>query len=295
MSESNLTVTSLTDEILDNVHGFTRHQEQRTSLLNSIDADDLSFVCTNMAKISAGTVEIEDELVAVATVDETNSIVTIEPWGRGYGGTTATSHSANARITSAPLYPRQRVRNAIYGVLRETFPQIFSVNETLLDGSAVRTNYTMPSDCWHVLSVETKLYGSSLMWVPVPRWRQNKRLSTVELEVIGPIVVGSDRVRVQYIRTPPSTIGSTDDLTTYGYDFQVRDVIVLGATAKLLAATEPARVQVESMVAHGRAEAVPAGSATQAAKFLYQMFQKRVADEAAQLQMRYPMQPHRTR
>lgn len=295
MSETPLSVASLVDEVLDSVHGYSRHQEQRTSLAGAIDSDDLSLAVNDIGQISKGIIEVEDELMQVATVDSSNNVVAIEPWGRAQSGTTAVSHPANVRVTGAPLFPRQRVRNAIYGVLRETFPNIFAVASTLLDGSSVVTNFALPSDCYHVLAVENHLLGPSGQWIPVKRWRQNKQPTTVELEVLSPVAVGTGRVRVAYIRTPPSSFTATDDLTTFGYDYQIRDLIILGATAKLVAFLEPARVQTESMVAAGRSEAVPAGAATSASKMLYSLYQKRVEDERQQLLMRHPMQPHMLR
>lgn len=295
MSETPLSIASLTDEVLDSVHGYSRHQEQRTSLTTSIDSDDLTLQVNDISQISKGLVEVDDELMQVATVDASNNVVTIEPWGRAQSGTTATSHLSGVRVTGAPLFPRQRVRNAIYGVLRETFPAIFAVSSTLIDGSAVVTNNVMPSDCYQVLSVENHLIGPSGMWMPVKRWRMNKQPSAIELEVLSPVAVGTSRVRVNYIRTPPASFTSSDDLLDFGYDYQVRDLIVMGATAKLVAFLETSRVQVESMVAAGRADAVPAGAATAASKMLYSLYQKRVEDERIQLLGRHPLQLHMTR
>lgn len=295
MTEASLTITSLVDEVLDTVHGYSRHQDPVTALNGSMTSSETSCTVHDPELVGSGLLEVEDELMVVKEVDTSNGLVTLQPWGRAQSGTTAVSHADNARVTAAPSYPRQRVRNAIYGVLREIFPRVFGVSSTLLDGSATQVNFALPDDAWHVLRVETKLQGASQSWVPVPRWRQNKQTSTVALEVIGPVVVGTDRVRVQYVIKPPTTLASADDLTSIGYDYQIRDLVVLGATAKLLAFTESSRVQVDSMVAHGRAEAVPAGSATAAARFLYQMYQKRVEDEAAQLLLRYPPQIHNTR
>ena len=295
MTETPLTIPSLVDEVLDTIHGYSRHQEQRTSLTTAIDSSQLALVVNDISQVSKGLVEVEDELMQVANVDQANNVITIQPWGRGQSGTTAASHSADVRVTGVPLFPRQRVRNAIYGVLREVFPYVYAVTATTFNGSAVQTNYAMPADCYHVLKVENRLLGPSGMWIPVKRWRQNKTATAVEIEIISPVAIGTGRVRVQYVRTPPTAFSASDDLSSFGYDYQLRDLIVLGATAKLLAFTESARVQTESMVAQGRAEGVPAGSATAAAKMLYSLYQKRIEDERQQLQLRYPIQNHFTR
>ncbi len=293
MTEAPLTLASLVDEVIDAAQGYVRGQDAVTSLSAGIGASDLSFTPTGT--VSVGPVEIDDELIQVSTVDGSSGQAVIEPWGRGTGGTIAAAHNAGAKVTVNPLYPRQRVRNTIYGVLREIFPDVYAVADYIIDGSPTRTNFTMPGNCWDVLRVETKLLGPSQMWTGVPRWRQNKRASTVELEVVGPVVVGTGRVRVQYRTTPPASLGDADDLTVYGYDYQIRDLIVLGATARLMAYTETSRVQVQSMEASGRAENVQSGTAATLSRLLDQRFRVRVDTERARLQLRYPMQPHFTR
>jgi hypothetical protein len=103
-------------------------------------------------------------------------------------------------------------------------------------------------------------------------------------------------VRVIYARTPPGQLALADDLeTTYGFTPSHRGVFVMGAVARLLMYTEASRIQASTVEAHNRSEAVPAGSATSAARFAYQMFRQRLDDEALQLQLRYPVTTHFTR
>lgn len=292
MSETPLTITSLVDEVLDTVQGYSRHQEQRTSLTAGIDSDDLTLTVSDISQVSKGMLEIEDEVVQVASVDSTTNVVTLEPWGRGQSGTTAASHSGGVRVTSSPLFPRQRVRNQIFGVLREIFPAVYAVASVLDSASPVVTHYALPVDCYQVLSVENLMIGPTHEWVPVKRWRENKQPTTVELEVLSPLAVGSNRLRINYIKVPPASFTDSDDLATFGYDYQVRDLIVIGAVARLVAFLEPARVQVDTAVAMGRGEAVPPGSAVQASKMLYSLFRQRVEDERQQMLIRHPIQSH---
>lgn len=82
---------------------------------------------------------------------------------------------------------------------------------------------------------------------------------------------------------------------SYGYERQTRDLIVLGVTARMMAYTEPARIQAQSLESHGRSEAVPAGAAQTLSRYLYQLFQQRLDDERRDLALRHPPQPHFTR
>jgi hypothetical protein len=294
-SEPSLTVTSLVDEILDVLHGYNRQQDQRTSLSSAITAADLGFAVQDSGALSRGVVEIDDELVYVTQVDTATGMATIAPWGRGQSSTTAATHAAGAKVTQSPLYPRQRVASAVYGLLREIFPEVFAVGQSSLDINPVRTHYAMPGDCYHVLKVEWLSPGPTGLWVPASRWRQNKPATSVELELLSAAWPGLDRGRVTYMRIPPATIAGSDDLVSYGYERQVRDLIVLGVTARMMAYTEPARVQAQSLESHGRSEAVPAGAAQTLSRYLYQLFQQRLDDERKRLALRHPPQPHFTR
>lgn len=294
-AEPALTVASLVDEIQDALHGYVRVQDQSTSLTADISAGALEFAVDAPSLLSRGAVQIGDELVSVERVDTSTGMVLIAPWGRAQSGSLAAAHVAGSRVTQSPLFPRQRIASAIYGVLREIYPDIYAVGETRLDINPTRTNYELPYDCWHVMHVEWLLPGPTGLWAPAGRWRQNKTAGTVELELLSPAWPGDGRARVRYMRVPPTQVQGTDNLASYGYDQQVRDLIVLGVTARMLTYVESSRVQTQSVESHGRSEAVPAGSAQNLSRYLYQLFRARVEDERKQLLMRWPLQPHRTR
>lgn len=295
MPEPTFTVAGLITEVMDAVHGYVRDQDQSTSLTAAMGASDLTFTYADANQISRGMVEIDDEMVYVTSVDPTTLIATVPAWGRGQSGSTAAVHADGARVTLSPLYPRQRVASAIQGVLREVFPDVFPVGQYIFSATAITTNYALPADTYHVLAVEWKAPGPTGMWIPAKRWRQNKTATTLELELLSQCWPGLDNVRVKYVKVPTLVFDSTTNLTTVGYDNQVRDLIVLGAVARLIAFSEPSRVQVQSMESHGRSESTPPGSAVALARYLFQLFQKRLEDERRQIMLRHPLQPHMTR
>ena len=293
--EGSLTVASLITEVQDTIRGYVLDQAQSTTLSGSITANATTFAVMDPTQVSRGLVEIDDELVYVTVVDPASGAAAIAPWGRGQSGSTAAAHDDGARVTQSPLVPRTRVASALYGVLREIFPDVYAVGETTLSVDVATTNYEMPIDCYHLIAVEWHLPGPTGQWLPAKRWRQNKTATAVELELLSATWPGTAQCRVRYIRVPPATLSGTDDLTAYGYDNQVRDLMVLGATARIIAFMDTARVQASALESHGRSEAVPAGSATNVAKFLYQLFSKRFDDERRQIQLRHPIQLHLTR
>lgn len=293
--ETPYTVRGIVNESRDVLHSYVRHQDQKTSLTQPIDDDALSFQVSGEVLISRGLVEIDDELVYVGQVNQNTGEATVEPWGRGQSGSAASSHSSGAEVTMAPLYPRHRLGGIVASVLREIFPSVFAVDQTELDINPARTNYELPDDAYQVLSVEWNWPGPSRMWAPVERWRQNKPITGLELEVISATWPGQGRVRVKYGKNPKPSWDMDDDLGTYGYDHEIRDVVVLGTVARALAYTEPSRLQVQSVESHARSEVVPAGAINDAARYMLALFRQRLDEERQQILLRHPMQPHRTR
>jgi len=292
--EGALLVSRLTDEVVSALHGYVRDQEMVTTLTTVMDTDDLAGTVSEANQISRGLIEIDDELMYVNAIDAGAGTFSIPAWGRAQQGSTAASHTIWSKVTMSPLYLSRKVQDEIWSTLREMFPRVYGVGTALFDVDVVRTNYSLPSDVWQVFTVDWHLPGPSFMWTPLKRWRVNHTATTQELEMMGMRWPGSDRVRVTYSKVPPTSY-STDDLTTYGYTQDVHDIIVLGATAKMLAKTEPSRLQVESVEAHGRSEVVQAGTIVQTAQRLYAMFDRRVEQEAFRLQQRFTLQPHKNR
>lgn len=288
-------VSALVDEVTEVFRSYVKQQEPTTALTSSVNASDTTFTVADGTAASKGLAQIEDEMVYVRSVDRPSNTVTLEPWGRGQSGSTAASHSSGVRFTQSPITPRVRAKDVISQVLQEIFPRLFAVDDTTLDINAAQVLYALPATAYHVLSVQFQPPGPSLSWIPVRRWRQNKTPDAVEIEVISKTLPGNDTVRVHFIKNPPSALTMTDDLETLGYPLSIRDVIELGTLAKLAITSEMSRVQSNTVEAHARSEAVPAGSSTSLSRYLYQLFQARLEDEARNLQFRYPVVSHFTR
>lgn len=56
-------------------------------------------------EISRGLIEVDDELMLVQKVSQSDGIVTLLPGGRGFRSVAAT-HSAGALVTNNPKFPR---------------------------------------------------------------------------------------------------------------------------------------------------------------------------------------------
>src|SRR5581483_7351938 len=224
-TESALTVSSLINDVLGALHGYVRDQGMVTTLTADLASDGLSGTVSEANQLSRGLVEIDDELIYVNAVAGLGGF-SIPAWGRAQDGTTAASHMSGAKVTMSPLYPRIRVKDAIFWSLREMFPRVFGVAEQLFDVDVVRTNYQLPSDCWQVFAVEWHVPGPSQMWRRMFHWRMNKTATTTEIEVMGQRWPGTNRLRVLYAKEPPTSY-SVEDLTTLGYSQNIHDIVTL--------------------------------------------------------------------
>lgn len=296
MPEFPLTVSSIVDEVANTVRGYTRGGEEVTSLAVPMEATDLHLTVDNGSVLSRGVVEVEDELVQLKAVTDSDAgTADLETWGRGVNGSTASAHPAGAKVTVVPAYPRVSIKSAVQATVREIFPYVYPVGEVYFNGNPALVSYDLPADAYETLSVETRIIGPGHEWMPLRRWRTDKTTTSQTLMLYSPVTPGTNSIRVLYMKYPPSTLDGDVDLSTTGYGPEVRDLLVLGATAKLMAFTEPGRVQTNSVESSSRGLLVPAGSAVALSRMLYQQFQKRLEDVRRQLLMHYPPQQHRTR
>ena len=97
------TFAELTDSTLLYLYGYTTLQDQATYLTSNVAADALTMPIADGTSISRGTIEIDNELIWVDSVDSGAGTVTIPPYGRGYRGTTATTHTSGTRVVSLSL------------------------------------------------------------------------------------------------------------------------------------------------------------------------------------------------
>jgi hypothetical protein len=95
----------------------------------------------------------------------------------------------------------------------------------------------------------------------------------------------------------PNTLdANTDDFSDVtGLSESARDVIILGASYRLLSYVDAGRLNLTSAEADFADSKSPSGAGSTAAKFLYSLYQQRLNDEAATLLGKYPIRIHWTR
>ncbi len=108
------TLTNMIDEVLVNLAGYTFQQDRSTyitsavSTTTSTSASPLILSLASTDSVGKGILEIDEELLWVDSFDRVANTATVSPYGRGYLGTTAATHAADAKVTISPTFPRFR-------------------------------------------------------------------------------------------------------------------------------------------------------------------------------------------
>lgn len=295
------TFSELTDEVLQNLQSDSLDQAQQTSLTFSIDEVDLSITVDEPQYLSQGLIEIEDELLWAKTVDTATGIVTVSPAGRGYRSTTAATHAAGAFVLSNPRYSRHRVKQAINTAIRSVFPDIYRLVTTELDYVGARLAYELPAAVESIHKITWESVGPSRVWIEIDDYVFVPDADTTVFPsgkalYLWDGVIPGRTVRVTYIRPPAELEESGDDFVTVtGLPITAKEVIVYGACYRLLGYMEAPRLQQESVESSQRSMLINPGSAANAGKYFYALYQESLAQEREGLLRSNPSKIHRTR
>lgn len=298
-------MTTLSDLIIRvrrELAGFSQNQQQWTFLTSPILSTDTTIAVADATQVSRGLIEVDgNELMLVKNVNmQTNQLV-LDPFARGWDGTTALAHSANARVENNPQWPAIRVQEAINDAIRSVYPDLWAVNTTSISKISVVYEYGLPADAEEVISVQYQLIGPSHVWRFAQNWRfvGQANLATGELGSTGKSIFIADdvvpgrQIFVTYQKEPNELVNLTDDFaTTTGLPSSVQDVIVYAACMKLTMQLEGPRLTLSAVEASERAQYVQPGSASRVSQAFQTLYLQRLEQEARKLRDRYQRPSH---
>lgn len=292
------TFNELIDDVAMSLHGYSMQQEAVTYIPNAITDTDTTVTLASVDNVGMGMIEIDDELLYVASVNRPASAVVIPPFGRGYMSSTAASHEAGSKVTIAPLYPRKMIKLAINDTIRGLFPSIYATGSTTFFYNGVQKEFEIPSEAERIIAVSVESDGPSKEWYPVRYWTVS-RTAPVSAFPSGRTITFGDRVstmeniNVFYSKIPGELSSGTDDFeTATGLPASCRDLVTLGATYRLLSMVDPGRLNYSNPESDFQAGRVNFGSGTNTAKYVYALYQQRFAEEAAKLDSKHPVRVH---
>jgi hypothetical protein len=294
------TYNDMVEEVLINLEGFTLRQDRTTYLTAGIDDNDLSIALASGDNIGKGILEIDDELIHIDSVDRSDRSAVISPFGRGYRGTTAASHSADAKVTFAPSFPRLSVKRAINDTVKSIFPQVYGVGKTTFSFNASITTYSLPAEAEKILAISWSDIGPSGEWFPIRNWRHDPTANvtvyaTGNTVSIYEAIVPGRTIQVTYSKEPTSLSSGSDVFTTVtGLPSSARDLIVYGASYRMVSFIDPGRLNFTSPEADQNDQTRQFGSGTNTARYLLALYQQRLQEESQKQNGRYPVRVHYT-
>ena len=279
------TFRALQDEVLQTVQGYGLGLSRATFLASGIDSDDLTLSVTDASNVGEGLAEIDSELVYIESVNRSTNTVTLSVDGRGFFGTTAAAHSANARVTIAPTWPRNRIKQAINDVIVATYPTLWGVTQAQFAFNPAVTTYSVPAEAERILSVTADVNGPSKEQQVIKRYSFNSVAPTDDWATTNTItlqesVTPGRTVTVTYTKQPSALSADASELTTSGLRETAKLTVLYGACAQLVSFMDVSRLGVDTAQADEYDEKVQVGMASRI---------------SGQLQLRYEMELEKER
>ena len=308
------TLTNMIDEVLVNLAGYTFQQDRSTYLTSAVttttstSASPLILSLGSTDSVGKGILEIDEELLWVDSFDRVANTATVSPYGRGYLGTTAATHSADAKVTISPTFPRYSVKRAINDTIRSLGANIFAVKTTTFTFNAAQSTYAFANlNIKNILTVHWQDIGPSKEWRIIRKWDLDAVANpeafgyvtgtdTVQTITLGEAPISGRTVKVVYATDPnPFTSNSEVYTTVTGLPESTRDVVILGAAYRLLSFLDPARAAQVSPQADETDSKRPYGASQSATKQLYALYTQRLNEETKAQQQNYPPKVHYSR
>lgn len=289
------TLNQLVEHTIAEIGSYVKNQESVTIITSAIDNDDLTVAVDDATALSKGIVEIDEELIYVkSSVRDSGTFVvlgtSVNPVGRGWRSTTATSHVSGSVVRNNPLFPRSQVKRAILETIKGmNFPCI--TNETFtFNGSDY--SYIMPDSLVDITGISWDVPDSTGVWQIIKGWRLDTNYYDATTNSIKQALVLKESpmpgrtVNVQYTKYP-TVITNNQELTVSGLPASCEDVVRLGAMYRLLSTVDPGKVTATSVSADALDQPVAAGSSTNAAKYIFQLYTVRLSEEIAKQQANF--------
>ena len=303
------TLSDMINEVSINLSGYTLQQDRATHITADVAATastiaapiTLSLASTD--SVGKGIVEIDEELFWVDNYDRVGNTATIAPYGRAYLGTTLAAHTAGTKVTIAPTFPRFVIKRAINDTISAIGSSIFAANKTTITSNLATSAFRLPAtgnslNIRSILAVAYEAIGPSKEWIPIRNYRfdgnANSTAFTSEQTIsIYDMITSGRTIQVVYSTDPvPFTTNAQEFATQTGLPESCKDLVILGATYRLLSNLDPARASMVSPQADETDSKRPYGSSQSITRQVYTLFNQRLAEEIKNQQDKYPIRVH---
>ena len=297
------------DEVSMNLSGYTLQQDRATYITAAVTTTTSSSSAPTILTLASadnlgkGIVEIDEELFWVDNYDRVGNTATIAPYGRGYLGTTAATHAADAKVTISPTFPRFAIKRAINDTISAIGSSIFAANTTTITSNAAVAAFRLPTtgatlNIRSILFVAYQALGASKEWIPIRTYRfdgnaNSTAFTSGQTISIYDNIPSGRTIQVVYSTDPVPFTANADVFTTQtGLPESCKDLVILGSTYRLLSNLDPARASMISPQADEVDAKRPYGSSQSITKQIYALFNQRLNEEIKNQQDRYPIRIH---
>ena len=304
------------NEVSMNLSGYTLTQDRSTYLRTAVTGTTSSSASPTVLSLGStenvgkGIVEVDEELFWIDTYDRINNTATVAPYGRGYLGTTAATHALDAKVTISPTFPRFSIKRAINDTIKGLSGILFAADTTTITYSSAVSTYRLPTTgtslgIRNILSVAYESVGPSKEWIPIRSWRLDSNANatsfTSEQTIsIYDMITSGRTIQIVYSKDPTSfpelaTLALTNAqvfTSITGLPASCRDLVITGATYRLLANLDPARAAMVSAQADEVDSKRPYGSSQSLTRQIYALYTQRLAEEVKSQQNKYPIRVH---
>ena len=296
------TLNEMVDEVRSSLAGYTLRQDRISYLTSAINTTDLAMTIGSSANLAKGVIEVDDELIWIDNFNQANNILNAAPgFGRGYQGTSPAPHSQYAQVTLAPTFPRLMIKKAINDVINSLYPKLWAVASTTFTFNASQTTYPLPDDAESILYMSWQTTGSSLEWLPINRWRADPMANVAAFNTQNTVNIYENiqpgrTVQVWYTTEPTTLDSNTDDYADVtGLPGSSAEVVILGASYKLLSYLDAGRINLSSAEADLNDTKIPSTAGVASSRYIYALYNQRLNEEALKLQDKYPIRIHYTK
>ena len=296
------TLNEMIDEVRSSLAGYTLRQDRITYLTAAVNTTDLALGIGSSSNLAKGVIEVDDELIWVDNFNQSTSTLNAAPgFGRGYQGTSPAPHSQYAQITLAPTFPRLMIKKAINDVINSFFPKLWAVSSTTFTFNASQTTYALPDDAESILYMSWQTTGSSLEWLPINRWRADPMANVSAFNTQNTVNIYENiqpgrTVQVWYTTEPTTLDSNTDDYADVtGLPASSAEVVILGASYKLLSYLDAGRINLSSAEADLNDTKISSSAGVASSRYIYALYKQRLDEEALKLQDKYPIRIHYTK
>lgn len=303
------TLTNMIDEVSMNLSGYTLTQDRSTYIESAVTATASSSASPIILELGStdnvgkGIVEINEELMWIDSYDRVGNTATVAPYGRGYLGTTIAAHAVDDKVTISPTFPRFTIKRAINDTITALGSSIFAASTTTITSNSAVAAFRLPAtgsslEIKNILSVAYQAIGASKEWVPIRSWRFDANANSTAFTSgqtisIYDVVPSGRTIQIVYAKDPqPFTSNAQVFTTQTGLPESCKDLVIIGATYRLLTNLDPARAAMVSPQADETDNKRPYGSSQSLTRQIFALYSQRLAEEVKNQQTNYPIRVH---